>query len=306
MIIADETSPGLSRAVLKAASATVNGSVRRDVIAALENGDMDAATAAIPWDETGALVVKRDLLTAFANAFRRAGRVVSSSIPGAAPFAVTDPSALEWVNAHGADLVTHLASENGDAVRASVRDAMRAIFEDGLTPQQGADIIYARVGLTERYSDAVDSLYRNLVEAGDPQASEKAAQRADQLRRIRATNIGRTESQYAVQGAQTQAWAQLVASDVIDGANAEEQWITAEDELANSCPICGPMDGQRVPLGDMFTTGEGDLVNAPPETHPGCRCSRVLVADGQQMGLRAPRVLLPDPYPARVHYRWAA
>ena len=49
------------------------------------------------------------------------------------------------------------------------------------------------------------------------------------------------------------------------GVTEGMEWNTANDELV--CPICGPLDGDQVPLDDEFDGG----FEAPP-AHPRCRC----------------------------------
>ena len=49
------------------------------------------------------------------------------------------------------------------------------------------------------------------------------------------------------------------------GVTEGMEWNTANDELV--CPICGPLDGEQVPLDDKFDGG----FEAPP-AHPRCRC----------------------------------
>ncbi len=43
-------------------------------------------------------------------------------------------------------------------------------------------------------------------------------------------------------------------------------WYTNNDDKV--CPICGPLEGAEVELGDTFDGG----YNIPGDTHPGCRC----------------------------------
>jgi HK97 family phage portal protein len=75
---------------------------------------------------------------------------------------------------------------------------------------------------------------------------------------VRAKVIARTELQEASQvGAQEQYKA--------DGVE-KNQWYTAIDERV--CPICAPLHGEIVPVGEKFPGG----YTHPPQTHPQCRC----------------------------------
>lgn len=49
---------------------------------------------------------------------------------------------------------------------------------------------------------------------------------------------------------------------------AEKVWLTAKDELV--CPVCGPLHGVAVPVGEKFQTDVGKLW--VPGAHVNCRC----------------------------------
>ena len=55
------------------------------------------------------------------------------------------------------------------------------------------------------------------------------------------------------------------------GVVGENRWMTAQDELV--CPICEPLDGMAVPLGDNgFTSEAGGMGITGPPAHINCRC----------------------------------
>jgi SPP1 gp7 family putative phage head morphogenesis protein len=76
--------------------------------------------------------------------------------------------------------------------------------------------------------------------------------------RKRAERIAITEVTTAYQQGSEDAWR---ASEVV----SEMEWVTVNDELV--CPQCGPMQGERAPLGGTFPGG----IAAPPR-HINCRC----------------------------------
>ena len=54
-----------------------------------------------------------------------------------------------------------------------------------------------------------------------------------------------------------------------NGLNYQRQWITNRDEIADNCPVCGPLNGKdESQWGSRFPDG--------PPAHPNCRCSVVL------------------------------
>ena len=80
----------------------------------------------------------------------------------------------------------------------------------------------------------------------------------------RAEQIAVTEVTRAYAEGNQQAWK---ASGVVSA----NRWMTARDELV--CPICKPLDGMVVPVGENgFTTEEGGLGITGPAAHPNCRC----------------------------------
>lgn len=50
------------------------------------------------------------------------------------------------------------------------------------------------------------------------------------------------------------------------------EWLTAEDELV--CPICGPLNGKIVQIGQEFAPGIRS-----PSAHPNCRCAILPVVE---------------------------
>lgn len=48
------------------------------------------------------------------------------------------------------------------------------------------------------------------------------------------------------------------------------KWNTNRDELV--CPVCGPLNGKVVEIGQSFGIFRGKQVFSQPPAHPGCRC----------------------------------
>lgn len=68
----------------------------------------------------------------------------------------------------------------------------------------------------------------------------------------------------------------------------EDESFIAAGVVVHNCPICVPMHGQRRPIGESFTTGDGREVQFPGETHPQCRCDQVVV-DVRRQGVSEAR-----------------
>jgi len=117
--------------------------------------------------------------------------------------------------------------------RDSIRDLVESAFEDQFT---------------------VDDLAKEIGELiGDPERAELIAR----TETIRASNAG-----------QQLAWEQATEEGLLTG-NESQEWITTPDDRL--CPICEPMDGVTVPLGESFDVA-GDRIEGPP-AHPNCRCT---------------------------------
>ena len=119
------------------------------------------------------------------------------------------------------------------------------------------------------------------IKAGEsiPQIKDRISSVYKEATKNRANLIARTETTYASNKAQVDAWNQ---SGVVIG----KQWITAADERV--CPYCEPLDGKQILLNDNYFnkgdnySGKADNpisfgysdVLAPP-LHPSCRCDLV-------------------------------
>lgn len=85
----------------------------------------------------------------------------------------------------------------------------------------------------------------------------------------RAETIARTETMDASNEGQQEAWDQAVEEGLLKG-DENQVWIISNDERL--CPICASLEDQLAPLGEIFTSDEGDEFDGPP-AHPRCRCT---------------------------------
>jgi hypothetical protein len=92
----------------------------------------------------------------------------------------------------------------------------------------------------------------------------------EQLIRDRAETIARTESVAIENQAKLEAW-DIAANAGDIPADSEQEWVTSAD----CCDDCGELDGQRVGIGEEFTSTKYGAVAAPP-LHPRCYCMLVL------------------------------
>jgi SPP1 gp7 family putative phage head morphogenesis protein len=129
--------------------------------------------------------------------------------------------------------------------------------------------------LIEEMSKATRSAVQALVERsleGEFDVSDLSDEIADLIGDdARAETIARTETIAASNRGQQEAWDQAVEEGLLTG-NETQEWITTPDD--RTCPICEPLDGVNVALGEQFDTELGK-VDGPP-AHPRCRCALAL------------------------------
>lgn len=100
----------------------------------------------------------------------------------------------------------------------------------------------------------IELLYGSYTEGIDP---------------VRSLRIARTEISRLMNDAELLCYKRLGYKD--------KTWSTALDEISEKCDICGPMEGEVVPIGENFSVG----IEAPP-AHPNCRC--IILAGNWQEG----------------------
>lgn len=192
-----------------------------------------------------------------------------------------------------ARLVVEMTTEQRAAIAYLAADAERR----GLSVPHTAATVRPGLGLHTRWAAAVarrydDELARQ-VKAGRTEADATAAatRSAQAYRRrlvaSRATNIARTELAWASNAGR------LAQARELLGDGARKVWVTARDDRL--CPICEPLNGVVVAMGDEFTGGRGGrfasaLLRAPhPPIHPSCRCSVVVREPVARHVQRTPR-----------------
>lgn len=259
-------------AILRAVAHIRDETVRRDVIEALDRGDVQAAVDAIRFDEGERLlrsVIPADLRGAYELAGARAATTLSRSLRAVARFDLTNPASVEYARTRSADMIREFGRSSRDAVRGLIERA----FEEGIPPRRLAPmLIDSGIGLTDRYAKAVDR-YRRELQLSDREQGQvdRMTQRyADRLLKIRAENIARTETLAAENEGQRELWNQAAADGLLDPTTTRRRWIVTEDDRL--CPLCEPLDGETVPLlGGVYSGG----VSGPP-LHPQCRCAEVI------------------------------
>jgi len=307
----DAALPHVARAVGAALDALSRGTSLARLIHAVQAGDQLGAELAIPWATLGPALramVARDLVPVYRQgavaATRTPRRVRKAGQPAGLTltFDLTNPRAVEWAQRYSYDLIREISEET----RAAVRTITSRAFTEGLAPRQAARLIREVVGLTTRQALSVDGYRRGLEAQGvSPERVETlTARQATAARNQRAVTIARTETIRASSEGQDEVWRQAVDAGDLQPEATWQVWSTSKD--SRTCPICGPMQGQKRRLGEPFETGDGRRVQAPP-VHVQCRCGKVLEVDAPPPSRpravptpRPPSALTPSPPPVAL------
>ena len=189
-------------------------------------------------------------------------------------FDLVNPRAVEWVQAHGAELVT----EVGNSTRSGIRTLIEAGFKEGMPPRTIARELREVIGLHSRQVAAVSNFKLRLAAQGvDGDALDRrVAKYAQAQLRLRATTIARTEVLRASNEGQQGLWETAASEGLLNKADTRRVWITTNDDRLD-VELCEPMDGEEVGLDEPWTLPDGRRVMVPTESHPQCRCTAGLV-----------------------------
>jgi SPP1 gp7 family putative phage head morphogenesis protein len=163
-----------------------------------------------------------------------------------------------------AAMVTHISTETRQALRALVARGIR----DGIPPLDLGRLARSMIGMNVQQTHAAMNYRESLINLGHVPSKVDALVDKFVAKKIRerALVIARTETMAALNAGQVQNWNEAKKAGLL-GEGAMVEWITTADE--ETCPVCAPMDGTRVPLGQPFG------VPGPP-AHPRCRCTIAL------------------------------
>ena len=161
--------------------------------------------------------------------------------------------AVNWVNAHGAELVVEITAET----MQGIRDVITTGIQAGKSMPAIARELRPIVGLNSQYAGAVGNLHTKLIAEGvtAQKAAAQAERYAGRLHRRRTMTIARTESAYALTEGQRQGYGQMGVKNL----------MRVEDP--DACEICLDFDGR------IYTIAEANGVL--PE-HPNCEGTWVM------------------------------
>lgn len=161
--------------------------------------------------------------------------------------------------------------------RAAFRDASQQLglqlaFDVELPQVQQAlaSLLTRAKGIAETTKKDIAELVGQAAAEGwsNEVLAEKIVERAATISLTRANVIAATET------ANAYSIGTIIAYEE-SGVVSMIEWLTAEDEKV--CPICAPLDGKRVKIGEAFAPGI-----FYPAAHPLCRCALLPVVDGME------------------------
>jgi SPP1 gp7 family putative phage head morphogenesis protein len=277
--IAEQSTPEIQRAFLRAIAEVRNGTVLSRVRDALERGDIRAAFDAIPWEQVGEKTLRDSLPQSLRDVYERAGRYsakrLGKQLEVSIRFDVTNPRATEYIRQHTAQLIREFGQTN----RQTIQHILQRSFNEGIPPAKTARMIRdTGIGLTTRQHIAVENFRRRLendpeVDLNQAQIDSRAERYANRLLRHRTETIARTETISASVEGQKELWREARDEGLID-ANTKREWIAVEDGRTDD--ICLDLDGEQAPLDGTYPGG----IYGPP-VHPNCRCAEKLVFEDE-------------------------
>jgi len=193
-------------------------------------------------------------------------------------FAIPNSRAIRWADQRAGLLITEVDAQT---IR-SISDIVARGIEEGMPPRAQARHIRSLIGLTERWTKAVDNFFSDL-----PKDTAKELKRAERLRdryaarllRKRAEVIARTETLRAAGEGQLQMWKEAEQSGLIDLSVTGRKWLVTNDDRL--CAWCMSLNGAIIAFDGVWTTrleGSGrQFTSLTPPVHPQCRCDEVLV-----------------------------
>jgi hypothetical protein len=181
-------------------------------------------------------------------------------------FDLRSPEAEAWCRAYGAAEVKYIDA----STRATIRQITLRGLQEGITPQEQAQMIRKFIGLTPQQTQAVFN-YQAALGDIDPTIAKRLVDKyREKLIRFRSTTIGLTESHFASNNGNRESTRQAVKRGILDPDEYEMELFNHADRRI--CPICNALRGSRCPLpGGIYGGRSG------PPFHPRCRDTEIVV-----------------------------
>lgn len=311
--------PELQRAFVQAIQNIRDNAQLNDLIAAIVDNDAVRALQAVNLDPANYRPFDVALSNAF-EAGGNATAAAFPLLPGPGgvnvvfQFNMRNPQAEQWLSQYSSQLVTEITADQrsmiqqyiadgiaaGDNPRTIALDLVGRIGADGTRQGGIIGLTQSQMEWVQNYSDALqsdnpldaltyslrdarfDGTVQTAFETNEPltadQIDSMVTAYTNRALRYRAETIGRTEAITALHEAQQQSMEQAVDSGLLSKEQVSWVWRTALDDRVRDSHV--EMEGQVVPMGQPFVTGNGYLLEypgdptGPPEEIINCRCWR--------------------------------
>lgn len=193
-------------------------------------------------------------------------------------FNVNNPDTIKYLEREIPDLIREI----NKASKEAVRDMIQSAIDDGITAPKIAQRIREEVGLTNFQRRSVDNFRKRLEAQGVEGTKLNKAVMRFRRKKInqRGRLIARTEITRAESHGQEATWKQMQEEDLLP-EGTKQKWIASPIGVGaggRTDDICLELHrSEPVPLGESFQTENFGSYERPPDPHPGCRCSRILV-----------------------------
>ena len=252
--------------------------IRNAITGATESGQSAIAAADDVYDAFGQQYSATLMQTLFADgpmlaSLERGGAILADGLNAqrfaeAFSFTSTGRAVTDWLQQHGAELVTHVNDDQRAALRGLL---VHYTTEAPVSSDDLARILRPCLGLTNGQANAVARYRDSLRDASgviSPKDEGRAQNYAARLHRLRAQRIADNELTVAWQQGQHQATVQAVEEGWFSGPIVKS-WHLADSE---ACDLCAELAdaNQSVPLDKPYSNGE-----MTAHGHVLCRCDSV-------------------------------
>lgn len=259
-----------------------------DLEKALRTGGLEKLMRTIPFED-----LSTHLDRGFAKASEAAGQAAQGAVNAmpqqvqakmiftAERFAKDDKRLQSFVS----DRKGQIVAQTKDGTHEAVQRELSRARELKTTPSQMAENIRDSIGLNARQAQALSNYRAGLAKPmvdresgkerkppGIRQQETLATAYEDRLLDARAIMIARTETRFASNQGELDAWREASDQELLP-AGAGRKWVVD----GNPCvQLCIPMNGIVVGLDEMWTLPDGREVDNPTEAHPHCECVATL------------------------------
>lgn len=254
--------------------------LRKPLMSASDSVDLDALEEAIEYGDIGAvdreLGLDDALILAIAAIIAKKLRDVFEEAAEAEGFPFDPLSEYErdWLQATSYAAAVALVGSARDTARSIIRRGLNA----GWTSRKIALTVQYGMWANDRYVSAAMARSQRMAEQGTPEKTNERLLRQALLGYVamRVAIFASDLAYSALKSARRFIWRIAVKLGLIDPEIARIRWRTARDERV--CPKCGPLDGVKIKINEMFDTAVGP-VDGPP-LHPICRCELEMLING--------------------------